>query len=70
MTDNVTRVLLSEDVAELVVYQATKAEAYNILNAAIDVQEQEQREMTLHEALQFITRESGKIEALYRQLGG
>ena len=66
---NVTRVLLGEDVNELVLYQATSAEAFSILTAALDIQEAEGREMTLGEALQFITAESNKIEALYRLYG-
>lgn len=64
MSDHLTRVLLGEDVAELVTYQATQSEAYAILNAAVDIQEAEGREMTLHEALQFITGISRGIEAM------
>lgn len=65
----VTRVLLGEDVSELIVYRATYAEAFNILNAAVDRQEATGQPMTLTEALRFIKRESDKIEELYRASG-
>lgn len=66
---NVTRVMLGEDVTELVLYAATQNEAYNILNAAVDKQEANAGEMTLHEALQFIKRDADKVEDLYRACG-
>jgi len=61
---NVTRVLLSQEVTELIVYEASQAEAYAVLNAAVDLQEREQREMTLPEALKTIRDVSAGIEAL------
>lgn len=47
---NVTRVLLNEEVGELVL-QADQSAAYAILNRAVDVQEAEGRAMTIAEAL-------------------
>lgn len=61
---NVTRVLLNEGVSDLVAYEATQAEAYNILNAAVDIQEREQRAMSLEEALRIVRGVAERIEAM------
>ncbi len=61
---NVTRVLLSEDVSELVARQADQTEAYNILNAAVDKQEEGGPPMTLEEALTYIGEVHRYVEAL------
>lgn len=64
MQKNVTRVLLPETVTELVVYAADQQEAFEILNRACDIQEAEQREITLAEALACIREQAAKIEAI------
>lgn len=64
MSDNVTRVLLSEEVSELITYDATQAEAFAVLNAAVDIQKVEGREITLTEALICMSSISRMIEAI------
>lgn len=63
MSDNVTRVLLPDEVNTFIAEDATEGEAYMILNLAADAQEQG-REMTLQEALQAIGRIAAYVEAI------
>ena len=60
---NVQRVLLSEDVED-VIEQAGQNDAYRILEAASKIGEREQRPMSLAEALAVIRQEAQKVEAL------
>jgi hypothetical protein len=61
---NVLRVMLSEEVTELVVNEASQAEAFTVLNRAVDIQENEQREMTLDEALECMRQVAAWVEAM------
>lgn len=61
---NVVRVLLDPAVSDFVSQDADTLEAYLILNRAVDIQEQEHREMTLPEALIAIGKVSQWVEAI------
>jgi|MudIll2142460700_1097286.scaffolds.fasta_scaffold19192_4 hypothetical protein len=65
---NVTRVLLEQDVTE-VVLQADYAEAYAVLNEAVDISEREKRAMTLDEALRITQKYAlQKVSEVARQV--
>ena len=63
---NAQRVVLSEDVVELV-SQAGQNEAFRVLETAWEIQEREQRAMSLEEALQAVGVVAAGIENLYRR---
>jgi hypothetical protein len=60
---NATRVMLDEEIGE-VVSQAELDAAYRVMEEAFDIQQREQRPMTLAEALVIIRQVSEQVEAL------
>lgn len=60
---NVQRVMLGEEVGELVL-AVGQNDAYRVLNAAVDTYEQQRREMTLEEALRIVRGVAERVEAI------
>ena len=60
---NAQRVLLSEEIGE-VMSQAELDTAYRVMDEAFHIQQTEQREMTLQEALMIIGQVARQVEAL------
>jgi hypothetical protein len=60
---NAQRLLLDEEVMELV-SQAGQNEAYSMLESAYEIQEREQRAMSLEEALRIVRGVAAQVEAI------